>query len=423
MAIEKRIAPTRSEGGPTVETALDSSCQTTGGATSGWLFVLSWSLRRVGGVSEVVKSLIRCFREGGTWTPQLLIAGEKPRSVESTETELIEAHYLDIWSPTDRTRPVRSLLSFFFRLPHRCRALSQIISRHKIEVINPHFPGLECLLFVFMKKLRLFKGMIVLSFHGSDVRLAHSSRGLERKLWKTLLWGVDHLIVVSDDLGKEVLALERTAAKKLVTIYNGVDLALFTPSNLGTRIPQSGLNEGKTIISIGAFQREKGHDVLVRAFARVARDVPDARLVIVGGDGPEAEPLRRLINSLSLAEKVAIHKDIPHERIPEFLSEATLFALASRSESFGLAVTEAAATKLPVVCTRAKGLRELIVDGVTGTLVDIDDHVAMADAIVNLLMHPEEARRMATNFYREVRSNLTWQHTYEKYLQLVGHGN
>jgi len=202
----------------------------------------------------------------------------------------------------------------------------------------------------------------------------------------------------------------------MTTIYNGVDLALFAPAE---HARFSAPKQGKTILSIGAFIPRKGHDVLVRAFGHVLSKVPDARLVLVGGDGPEIEPTRQLINSMSLASRVTIFIDVPHERIPAFLSQAKLFVLASRRESFGLVVTEAAAAKVPVVCTNAEGLRELITDGVTGRLVEIDDHIALTDAIVDVLMHPDKAQRMATKFYERVRSNFTWHHTYKNYLHLA----
>ena len=75
-----------------------------------------------------------------------------------------------------------------------------------------------------------------------------------------------------------------------------------------------------------------------------------------------------------------------------------------------------------VVCTKADGLSELITDGVTGRLVAIDDHIALADTIVDVLTHPDEAQRMAVKFYEYVSSNLSWHHAYEGYLQLAGDG-
>jgi len=296
--------------------------------------------------------------------------------------------------------------------------MRRIIIQHNITVVNTHFPDLGSLLFVALKKLKLFEGKIILSFHLSDVREALAAEGRDRRLWRVLLRGADHVVVVSDDLAKDVLALDPTSAAKMTTIYNGVDLALFARSKGEPCAPFSVPNQSKTIVSIGAFIPRKGHDVLVRAFGHVSHQVPDARLVLVGGDGPELEPIRQLIDSLGLSEKVTIFKDVPHEQIPAFLFQAQLFVLASRRESFGLVVTEAAAAKVPVVCTKAQGLRELIIDGVRGRLVAIGDHIALADAIIDVLTHPGDAQQMAANFYGYVSSNLTWRHAYEKYIQL-----
>jgi len=369
-------------------------------------------------VSQVVNSLAAQFRDGREFSPQLLVSAEQSASGGTVEADLIKTYYLPLWSPMDNQHPFRAPFSFVCRLPYRCWVTRRIIDQHNIRIINPHFPGLASLVFLVLKKLKLFKGKIILSFHLSDIRNALSTKGRERKLWRVLLRGVDHIVVVSDDLAKDVLALDSTVAAKMTTIYNGVDLALFSPAEHEPGARFSLPNQGKTILSIGAFIPRKGHDILVRAFSHVLSRVPDARLVIVGGDGPEIDPIRQLINSLSLAPKVVIFKDVPHERIPAFLSQAQLFVLASRRESFGLVVTEAAAAKVPVVCTRAQGLRELITDGVTGRLVEIDDHIALAEAIVDVLTHPDEAGRMATNFYEYVKSNLTWHHAYEKYIRL-----
>jgi glycosyltransferase involved in cell wall biosynthesis len=300
--------------------------------------------------------------------------------------------------------------------------MCRIIDQHNIRIINPHFPDLGSLLFVAMKKLRLFKGKIVLSFHLSDVQHALSTKGLERNLWGTLLRGADHIVVVSDDLAKDVLSLDPTVSSKITTIYNGVDLALFAPTDHESRARISVPNQGKTILSVGAFIPRKGHDILVRAFGHVLKKVPDARLVLVGGDGSEIEPIRHLINSMSLMHNVAIFKDVPHERIPSFLSQAQLFVLASSREGHPVAVVEAGASGLPVVCTLTNASRELISDKVTGRLVEFGDEHALAEAMIDLLTHPGEALRMATRFREHVKNNLTWGHTYEKYLKLAGDG-
>jgi len=270
-----------------------------------------------------------------------------------------------------------------------------------------------------LRKFGQFDGKIILSFHGSDIRAAASSTGTERSLWRVLLRGADHIAVVSDELGRSVLALEPKVAGKLRTIHSGVDLAMFASARRDRELLRPDANQGPTVICVGGFVAIKGHDVLVQAFSRVVEEVSHAHLLLVGKDGPEVPRIRELVNSLSLADRVEICQDVPHERIPAYLSRASLFASASRAEGFPLAVIEAAAAGLPVVCTRATGLRELVADRVTGRLVGIDDHIGLADAIIDLLTHTEEMRRMAANLYRFVSSQLTWQHVYQSYIETV----
>jgi glycosyltransferase involved in cell wall biosynthesis len=389
----------------------------------GWLFVLPWSLREIGGVNEVVKALIREFREDTAFSPRLLVTTEQPESKTDRKTEWIETDHLNLWSPIIREHPARGLISFVYRLLHRCSVLLRIINGHDIEVVNPHFPDLGCLVFVILRKLGLFRGALVLSFHLSDVKGALASTKIERKLWQFLLRGADRIVVVSDDLAKGVLTLDPTVAAKVTTIYNGVDLELFAPvghdpcSDLG--IP----DQSNIILSVGAFIPRKGHEVLIRAFARVVRQISNAHLVLVGGSGSEIEPIQELIRSLRLTRNVTLFRDVPHESIPEFFRRAQVFVLASRQESFGLVVTEAGAAQVPVICTRAEGIRELVKDGVTGTLVDIDDDITLAGAILHGLREPDEAQKMALAFYEQVKNGMTWRHAYARYLQVAADHN
>lgn len=130
-------------------------------------------------------------------------------------------------------------------------------------------------MFVALKKLKLFEGKIILSFHLSDVREALAAERRDRRLWRVLLRGADHIVVVSDDLAEDVLALDPTSAAKMTPIYNG-SILLYLHACAPFSVP----NQSKTIVSIGAFIPRKGHDVLVRAFGHVSRQVPDARLVL-----------------------------------------------------------------------------------------------------------------------------------------------
>src|SRR5258708_3513069 len=84
-------------------------------ATSGWLLVLPWLLGHIGGVNQVVKSLIRSFREGGEFSPQLLITSKREKSGDDHAPEIMESVSMDLWGPLDHRHPIRAMASFLYR--------------------------------------------------------------------------------------------------------------------------------------------------------------------------------------------------------------------------------------------------------------------------------------------------------------------
>jgi glycosyltransferase involved in cell wall biosynthesis len=384
----------------------------------GWLFVLPWPLLESGGVNHVVKSLIRCFADTNEFSTYVLVTTRQEELDYDLGSPVTSQFSLDIWPPIDFSHPLKALISFLYRFPWRYITLRRIVSRNNIKIINPHFPSLNAIMFLALKMLGHVEARIVLSFHGSDVQSLLSTSGFARLLWKNVLRRVDGITVVSKSLGSELLALEPRIAGKLVTIYNGVDLEVFAAFDSSQKPLSPKSHQVATIISIGAFREIKGHDVLVQAFALIAKRIPNTRLMLVGNQGPALNQIRNLIETMHLNGRIVVETDVSHERIPSLLASAQLFVLASRREGFPLVLVEAAAAKVPIVCTKAGGMSELIIDGVTGRLVEIDDAHALHDAIIDLLRDPVTAERLAANCFEYVKDNLTWRQAYDKYLRL-----
>ena len=143
------------------------------------------------------------------------------------------------------------------------------------------------------------------------------------------------------------------------------------------------------VAGMGRLAPEKGFDVLIRAFALSAAELPDWGLVILG-EGSERATLESIVAELDLQDRVRLPGvlDDPFSA----LRRADLFVLSSRSESFGNALVEAMACGLPVIATqcwsRSPGL---VRDGVDGILVPPDDVDALAAAMSELM--GDEARR------------------------------
>jgi glycosyltransferase involved in cell wall biosynthesis len=198
----------------------------------------------------------------------------------------------------------------------------------------------------------------------------------------------DHVVACSEAVRDHLLESYRYPPQRVSCIRNGWS---GTPLKL-RRDPRP------TIVCTANFRAQKGHPVLVEAFATVAQQIPDARLVLLG-DGTELPAVRRLVAERGLEDRVELPG--PQADVWPWLARAHVFALASHYEPLGIAVLEAMGAGLPVVATGVDGIRELVQPGVTGELVPPGDPAAMARALVSVLGDPGMALRLG-NAGREV---------------------
>jgi N-acetyl-alpha-D-glucosaminyl L-malate synthase BshA len=140
----------------------------------------------------------------------------------------------------------------------------------------------------------------------------------------------------------------------------------------------------RLIIHLSNFRPVKRVDAVVQIFERIRREVR-AKLIFVG-EGPELGRAMRMVHDLGLACDVEALGE--QDQVVPLLSVADLFLLPSAQESFGLAALEAMACEVPVVASRVGGLPEVVEDGVSGLLCQVDDTDGMANAGIRLLTDP-----------------------------------
>jgi glycosyltransferase involved in cell wall biosynthesis len=170
--------------------------------------------------------------------------------------------------------------------------------------------------------------------------------------------------------------------------------------------------------NVAALVPHKGQKHLVAAAARVIREVPDARFVILG-EGELREQLERQIKDLGLERHVILAGFRPD--VIGLIKSFDLFVMSSLTEGLGTSILDAMACAKPVVGTRAGGIPEAVRDEDTGLLVPPHDDAALAAAIVRLLKDPALAARLgasgrqrAAEYFSVDRMVSETLHVYEK---------
>jgi glycosyltransferase involved in cell wall biosynthesis len=157
------------------------------------------------------------------------------------------------------------------------------------------------------------------------------------------------------------------------------------------------------VLFIGRVTRDKGISELADAFSRIKATDSDAYLVVVGPTEPERDPLpAALLLALESDERI---KMTGYDADPEkYLAMADLLCLPSYREGFPNVVIEAGALGVPTVGTSINGLRDAVVDGVTGMLVPPKNATALAGALASLLRNRPKRKQMGSAARERVRS-------------------
>jgi glycosyltransferase involved in cell wall biosynthesis len=230
-----------------------------------------------------------------------------------------------------------------------------------------------------------------------------------------LLTAADWVACCSQSLLEETHRLVPATVERSSVIYNGVDMPAVDPAP-ALDPPQ--------LLCVGRLVPAKGFDVLLRAMPDIIAAHPGTRLVIAG-EGPQRPELEGLIGELGLADAVTLQGWVAPEQIPHLMNDASVVVVPSRAEAFGLVALEAALMGRPVVATRVGGLPEVVEDGATGVLVDMDDPAAVTAAVNDLLADPDRRATLAASARRRGEGLFTWNNyvdAYERLYEQLAHG-
>lgn len=151
------------------------------------------------------------------------------------------------------------------------------------------------------------------------------------------------------------------------------------------------------VITIAELHPIKRIPILIKAVEQVAKTHPKLRLVLIG-DGQQRQLIEAQVKEHALHDSVFLAGSVTEAA--RFLKAADLFILPSKSESYGYVVHEAGLANLPVIASDVGGLRDIINNGVTGTLIPPDNPEKLADSIEDFLTNTPAWKARADELYK-----------------------
>jgi glycosyltransferase involved in cell wall biosynthesis len=289
--------------------------------------------------------------------------------------------------------------------PFDLLGLVRYVRRHRIQVIHGTDRPRDAIYAVGLGKLTGAKSVVHVHVAWSNGYSAPAKWGVRTA---DAVFGISRFVT-------DTVVATGTPRERVHTILNGIDLARWDPHVDGHAIrAEFGVpTDAPLLVSVSRLFRQKGQPELLRALARVRRDLPDVWLLIVGADafggheGSFTEELKTLARELGVADRVVFTGE--RSDIPRMMSACDVFALPSLEEPFGLVFLEAMAMQKPVVALDDGGTPEVVTHGRSGLLSQAGDIDALASNLVTLLKDRELRARFGAYGRARVVEHFTAQ--------------
>lgn len=311
-----------------------------------------------------------------------------------------------------KVRGEKYLGATVYRYPSRVKFLFQVffnvtrtLRNTPIDVIHVVSGGTTPigLLFLFYGKIKGIKTGV--SFYGKDI-LSSKHNLLDILIMRFSMFFADRIGVNSRATSRLILKMFRN---KVSILYPGVDVQALKPFESQKRVDK----KEKVILFVGRLVWRKSVHELLQAFKLVLREVPKAKLIIVG-DGIQREALLKLTKKLGIQSKVEFTGFLVGEELWKKYHECDIFVMPSKetgmdTEGFGMVFLEAGLLKKPSIGTWCGGIPEAVIHEKTGILISQGDVRALKDAIQLLLTNENLAEKLGQNAYNRVVSEFTWE--------------
>lgn len=315
-----------------------------------------------------------------------------------------EVHYNHLLSENELVLKFVELWELFWnkgRSHYLKKAFRKYLLRNDVKIVLAEFGtvGLEIMNSCKEAKLPLIVTLRGYDIHHRETFETNQSRYAELFTYASLI------ICVSEDIRDKVKKLF-DVEDKLLYLPSPIDLELFSYSDHSANPP--------VFIAVGRFAETKSPHLTILAFNETLKQIPDAKLVMIGRDGGGElfEACHILVRALNIQDKVEFCGVLSPENVAKEMKKARVFVQHSLTtpingdkEGTPVSIREAMACGLPVVATRHAGIIETIQSGKNGVLVEEYDYLAMANEMLRVCQSDNLVQELGVNAAASMRSN------------------
>ena len=343
----------------------------------------------LGGAEKVVADLADQMHELGHNVKIAYLTGDVLVKPASSDVEIIALH-------------LNSAKDFLLA----SKKYQKLIKRFRPDVVHSHM--VHANLFARLNRALCPVPKLICTAHNSNE--GGKARMLAYRLTNRLS---DINTNVSQEATDSLISKGAFRKSNVMTVHNGIDLSKFEKVSSRQALDQNVIN----LISVGRFNDQKDYPNLINAFAELKKNITTSIRLTIVGDGELRPQIEAMIKQLDLDNDIVLLGR--RSDIPELLSQADIFVLASKHEGLPTVVIEAMACECYVVATDCGGSAEIVGD--TGQLVPIQDSQALADALQNAIalsvedrtQNNEKARARVEQLFSLETSVQKWLALYE----------
>lgn len=295
----------------------------------------------------------------------------------------------------------------------QARALGRFLKENRVEVMLAEYGQIGVSVMDACQRAGI---PLVVHFHGAD---AYLRADLEKygASYRRMFQVAAAVIAVSRDMEKQLLSLGAPRDRLHYNPY-GVDGSLFVPTDPGANPP--------VFVATGRFVDKKAPHLTLLAFKQVVEACPESRLVMLG-DGTLQEACQQLTRALGISGQVAFLGACSHTEVAARMGLARAFVQHSVTTDSGdcegtpVSVIEAGAAGLPVVSTRHAGIKEAVIHGETGFLVEEGDIDGMARHMIALAQDGKLASALGRQAAAHIAAHFSMEKSISRLWEIMSH--